>query len=230
MKNTVRCMLGIKREMKISITNIIKNELKWFLPHQIYTYKCMCTIRHIIQNDIPYFENLFVKNSDIHSYSTRKENDLHAHFRPMNKISSQTICFAPLHAWNQLSNEIKSCTNINTFKHKLKSFLLSNWISHLLWCIIITDIIYIYIIFDKMYVHLILYLYESLYFSFYDFFNYDICIYSIILISYVTCCNYDSKYGNKYNTIQYNQERKKKKKNDERVGQVRMLWLTWELI
>ena len=72
------------------------------------------------------FRDMFVFNSNVHSYNTRQSSHFHLH-----KITSSLVTKSVSHhgalLWNSLNNDIKSVKTLTAFKRKLKNVLLNNY-------------------------------------------------------------------------------------------------------
>ena len=102
---------------------------------QINTFqiaKCMyCFHSNLLP---PLFVNLFITNSQIHSYSTRTANNDRAHHCRTN-LKKFTILYQGPKIWNSLPVTITSLSSFPNFKKKLLEFLvkwLLNWLSRTL--------------------------------------------------------------------------------------------------
>ena len=70
-----------------------------------------------------YLLNLFIFNSDVHSYNTRSA----AHFHLPNvrtSVNQKSIIFQGPFLWNSIPTEIKNSCSLNVFKRRYKRFLL----------------------------------------------------------------------------------------------------------
>ena len=68
----------------------------------------------------------YVRANEIHNYNTRQNNNLRPYRHlDISHISRKFIAYKGCHIWNQLPNNIKTVLNVNTFKIKLKKYLLS---------------------------------------------------------------------------------------------------------
>ena len=64
---------------------------------------------------------MFPKNQSIHSYATRRSNELHL---PLCRtvFAQNTFIYNGPKLWNSFNNDIKASPSLNTLKNKLKSF------------------------------------------------------------------------------------------------------------
>ena len=79
------------------------------------------------RNDLPdIFQDMFLKNSSVHHYPTRQTDSYHL---PLTRtlFAHRTLTFTGPNFWNSLKNEYKDAPSLNTFKRKLKKFLLSKY-------------------------------------------------------------------------------------------------------
>ena len=72
------------------------------------------------------FNNMFLRNQNIHRYPTRQANDFHLPLMRTARAQS-TFIFEGPKFWNSLSNDITSCPSLNTFRDELKKFLLKSY-------------------------------------------------------------------------------------------------------
>ena len=72
----------------------------------------------------PLFENMFIKTSDVHNYSTRQADLLYVQFAAT-KRTQRTLKHYGIKSWNSLYHVVHHDCAISTFKCNLKSFLLS---------------------------------------------------------------------------------------------------------
>ena len=72
----------------------------------------------------PLFENMFIKTSDVHNYSTRQADLLYVQFAATNR-THRTLKHYGIKLWNSLYHGVHPDCAISTFKCNLKSFLLS---------------------------------------------------------------------------------------------------------
>ena len=71
------------------------------------------------------FHNLFIQNSDVHNYNTRIKSHIRVKYGRTNFSHTVLIYKGPI-LWNRLPHEIRESVSLNSFKHKLKHFLLTN--------------------------------------------------------------------------------------------------------
>ena len=71
------------------------------------------------------FNSLFIKNSDVHNYNTRIKSQIRVEYGRYNFSQSILTYKGPIF-WNKLPNEIKESVSLNSFKTKLKHFLLNS--------------------------------------------------------------------------------------------------------
>ena len=69
------------------------------------------------------FNDVFTKNSAIHSYSTRAQGNLRLPLLKYN-FSKTTIVFIGSKCWNSIPDELKSCPSLSAFKRKCKAYIL----------------------------------------------------------------------------------------------------------
>ena len=64
----------------------------------------------------------FTKNKAVHSYNTRRSNDIRLPL-PRTNWGKQTFIFHAAKDWNSLPNDLKECNFLSIFKSKFKTFL-----------------------------------------------------------------------------------------------------------
>ena len=93
------------------------NDEKTFFPHEgfcIAIHKCLI-------GETDYNFN-FIKNEAVHSYNTRRSNDLRLPL-PRTNWGKQTFIYRAAKDWNSLPNVLKETHLLSMFKSKLKTFL-----------------------------------------------------------------------------------------------------------
>ena len=85
-----------------------------FFHRCIAIYKCL-----IGEAD---FNFNFTKTQAVHSYNTRRSNDIRLPL-PRTNWGKQTYIFHAAKDWNSLPNDLKECNILSIFKSKLKTFL-----------------------------------------------------------------------------------------------------------
>ena len=64
----------------------------------------------------------FTKSQAVHSYNTRRSNDIRLPL-PRTNWGKQTFIFHAAKDWNSLPNDLKECNFLSIFKSKFKTFL-----------------------------------------------------------------------------------------------------------
>ena len=93
------------------------NDEKTLFPHEgfcIAIHKCLI-------GETDYNFN-FIKNQAVHSYNTRRSNDLRLPL-PRTNWGKQTFIYQAAKDWNSLPNVLKEIHLLSMFKSKLKTFL-----------------------------------------------------------------------------------------------------------
>ena len=78
-------------------------------------------------NILPHvFDTMFPKNQSFHSYPTRQSNEFHL---PLLRtvFAKNTFIYKGPQFWNSLSNNIKEAPSLNSFKNRLKLYLLKSY-------------------------------------------------------------------------------------------------------
>ena len=77
-----------------------------------------------IENDLAptHMKEMFVKTSDLHTYSTRSATSggFHPPHRKLN-IGKASFSYSGAHEWNQLPVEIRGAQSLENFKNSLKT-------------------------------------------------------------------------------------------------------------
>ena len=97
----------------LTIFNIHKQQIAIFMFSYCHNY-------------LPKFlDDCFIVNRSIIKYETRQSNNL---YMPnfIYEFSRSTITYAGPKIWNELSNEVKQCPSLATFKRKCKEYLLNS--------------------------------------------------------------------------------------------------------
>ena len=93
-----------------------------YIRDAVQMYKCM-------NNLAPsYLSQLFTKRSQTHSFLTRNRDSLQLP-RCRTALAQQSFVFRGVTIWNSLPEELRNCSSIVSFKHQLKSELLSKWLN-----------------------------------------------------------------------------------------------------
>ena len=71
------------------------------------------------------FNSLFVKNMDIHNYDTRTKSHIRVNYGRTN-FSHSILTYQGPKLWNELPQSVRESVALNSFKRKLKYFLLNN--------------------------------------------------------------------------------------------------------
>ena len=78
-------------------------------------------------NSLPHiFDTMFPKNQSFHTYPTRRSNEFHL---PLLRtlLAQNTFIYTGPKFWNSLDSNIKDAPSLNSFKSKLKMFLLKSY-------------------------------------------------------------------------------------------------------
>ena len=72
------------------------------------------------------FDSMFPRNQSFHNYPTRRSNEFHL---PLLRtlLAQNTFIYSGPRFWNSLSCDIKNSLSLNSFKRKLKNFLLNSY-------------------------------------------------------------------------------------------------------
>ena len=109
----------------------IFNSLKILTVHKVFKLNCLIFIYKCLKEDkFPDFKNRFIKNSYFYSYSMRN-NHLYRIPRERLDVCRNSYFVQGLTLWNLLDDTVKSSTNLDIFKKKIKFLLLENKISHI---------------------------------------------------------------------------------------------------
>ena len=109
----------------------IFNSLKMLTVHKVFKLNCLIFIYKCLKKDkFPDFKNRFIKNSYFYSYSMRN-NHLYRIPRERLDVCRNSYFVQGLTLWNLLDDTVKSSTNLDIFKKKIKFLLLENKISHI---------------------------------------------------------------------------------------------------
>ena len=95
----------------------------------IYIYNIGLFMYKYVHHMLPPIFDMFVFNSDIHSYSTRRSALFHIPACSTNR-SQKTIKYTGAKCWNSISSGIDTNCKIGTFKKRLRNYILDNQISY----------------------------------------------------------------------------------------------------
>ena len=77
----------------------------------------------------PSFNNMFKFNTSIHSYPTRISGNFHL-TNPKLLLTHKSVRHSGPDIWNNLPDNIKSCTTIYSFKATLKRHIIQSYAHH----------------------------------------------------------------------------------------------------
>ena len=107
---------------ELTQNHFIKHILK---VDQVRDYSIALFMYKLMNHMLPsVFENMFIKTSDIHNYSTRQADMLYVQYAST-KRTQRTIKHHGTKLWNSLCNYLPTECAISTYKQKLKVFLLA---------------------------------------------------------------------------------------------------------
>ena len=89
-----------------------------------FTLLLYLCIKCLIQRSLTCSAPFFSRNNDVHSYNTRKANNLHVPFARTHVRKFSTKINGAL-VWNSLPDSIRNSKNLNTFKKLMKDFLIA---------------------------------------------------------------------------------------------------------
>jgi hypothetical protein len=122
-----------KRAIRIiSSTNYMSHTAPLFhkhdiLPlHKIYIYHVTLFMFNFDKEKLPdIFNELFIRNKDVHTYSTRQSEQLHV---PKANLSTYQRCikYVGVIIWNFIMRQLNTDCSLVTYKYKLKHYLLCN--------------------------------------------------------------------------------------------------------
>ena len=73
------------------------------------------------------FNDIYTKTSFIHSHNTRNSNITFYLSNQNNKAGFNSLNYLGAKVWNSIPNDIKEVKRLECFKHKYKSYLLTNY-------------------------------------------------------------------------------------------------------
>ena len=105
-------------------TNPIFKRLKLLKITDINVLQTAVFMFKLQQNLVPYhLKNMFVCNNQIHSHDTRKSTNFHL-YNPITTLAFKSIRHRGPDIWHSLTNDVKQCTSLHSFKRKLKNNLI----------------------------------------------------------------------------------------------------------
>ena len=96
----------------------------------LHNYNICCIVHKFIHKPelLPEAVNdIFRKNEQIHHYNTRQKKDLHPPKIKTKSYGEKTFSFQGTTLWNNLPENIKEITSVQSFKTKFKQFTLNNY-------------------------------------------------------------------------------------------------------
>ena len=108
-------------------TNPIFKRLRLLKVSDINTLQTAIFMFKLRHNILPSnFNSMFTLNWQIHSYNTRNSDNFHL-TNPRTTLSSKSIRHRGPDVWHSLSNEIKQCSFLSSFKKQLKTKLIAEY-------------------------------------------------------------------------------------------------------
>ena len=104
------------------------NELNWLISTDRCKYFTGLMVYKCLHDSTPsYINNLINFAANIH-YELRSicRNDITQNRKPTTNYLKRTFNYASKTIWNQIPTDIRCLSNINTFKTRFKSFLMSS--------------------------------------------------------------------------------------------------------
>ena len=90
--------------------------------YEIYKYQLSCYMYRLRNGQLPDTYN-FITNADVHSYDTRRKNDIRKD-KHRTKCRANTVRFLGPTLWNQLPQVVKNISSFSLFKKRIKHFIL----------------------------------------------------------------------------------------------------------
>jgi hypothetical protein len=104
----------------------IFDKLKILPINKVYQYSVIMFMYKFSNSLLPdIFLSMFTTNKTVHRYDTRQAKKLHVPKANLT-IVSRTIKFKGVNLWNRITEHIPDNCSIQSFKHRVKEFLLSN--------------------------------------------------------------------------------------------------------
>ena len=120
-KKNIRIICGVRPRTH---TEPLYKALDILNIDQVRDYSIALFMYKLMNHMLPsMFENMFIKTSDVHNYSTRQADMLYVQYAST-KRPQRTIKHHGTKSWNSLCNSIPADCAISTYKQKLKAFLL----------------------------------------------------------------------------------------------------------
>ena len=73
-----------------------------------------------------YFDTMLIRNTQIHGHNTRGSANFHL-CNPKTVLAYKSIRHRGPDVWHSLSNEIKACSSLYSFKCKIKKEIISSY-------------------------------------------------------------------------------------------------------
>ncbi len=114
-RSLARLILGLRKYDKVA--DAIATDLKCFFPKKLCLYRSMLIFYKIYKlNCIPFFDGVFIRNSEIHAHSTRQAYQARCNILVKNYADSQSFCDRTLSCWNGLPDNIRNTDSVTIFK------------------------------------------------------------------------------------------------------------------
>ena len=119
-----KCIRNISKAGYIDHTEPLFSEHKVLTVKEIYSYNCSKFIFQCYSNsNYLYFKNKLKRNNDFHNYNTRDSNLLRPIYTRLHKFTNSFLSKG-IHMWNLIPERIKSYRSFDTFKIKVKRYIL----------------------------------------------------------------------------------------------------------
>ena len=91
------------------------------LETQRKAHKCILVFKCLNNLAPPYLSDYFIRNCNVHSYNTRKRNDMHLP-KPKLTLGKRTFRYSGALHFNNLPTTIKEATSLPIFKNLLRLY------------------------------------------------------------------------------------------------------------
>lgn len=126
-ENVIRCLARLVLKLKKfdPVANMIKCDLKWLFPRDMGEFKILCIMYKLVKyNMVPFFNEYFKRANSIHEHNTRSCNNFRSIEKPKTEFLRKSFHYRAIGLWNNLPSDITTAQSYDTFKCKLKDYML----------------------------------------------------------------------------------------------------------
>lgn len=119
-----RLILNVRKYDKVA--DAISQDLKWLFPKKLSIFRTLTIFYKIYKiKCIPFFSGMFTQNSDVHTYSTRGNENIRCNVNVRNFLGENMFAVRATKYWNALPDTIRNASSPYSFRNGLKRYLIS---------------------------------------------------------------------------------------------------------